>query len=110
MFTNLNLSKIDFMKFKIFTFLVLLSTFSWAQAPKITSFSPTSAEVGDTVSITGSNFDTTAANNIVYFGATKTNVLTASFGTLTVTVPVGASTAPISVTNQCDLTAYSGTH
>ena len=93
MFTNLNLSKIDFMKFKIFTFLVLLSTFSWAQAPKITSFSPTSAEVGDTVTITGSNFDATAANNIVYFGGVEGIVEASSSSQLIVTVPKHTSHA-----------------
>jgi hypothetical protein len=77
-------------------------------APIINTFSPNTGFIGSTVTITGANFDaTTPANNKVFFGATQATVLTASFGQLTVTVPVGATTAPISVTNQCNLTAYS---
>ncbi|MFZ4057643.1 MAG: beta strand repeat-containing protein [Ferruginibacter sp.] len=68
-----------------------------AQAPTITSFSPTSAAVGATVTITGTNFSATAANNIVYFGAVKATVTAATATTLTVTVPVGASYKPITV-------------
>ena len=80
---------------------------SQCNAPVINSFSPNTGFIGSTVTITGAYFETTPANNVVYFGATKATVLTASFGTLTVTVPVGASTAPISVTNACSKTAYS---
>lgn len=76
-------------------------------APIINNFSPNTGFIGSTVTITGANFDANPANNKVYFGATKATVLTASFGVLTVTVPVGASTAPISVTNSCNKTAYS---
>ncbi|PIQ47788.1 MAG: hypothetical protein COW03_13460, partial [Cytophagales bacterium CG12_big_fil_rev_8_21_14_0_65_40_12] len=60
------------------------------------------------VTIFGANFDSNnIQNNVVYFGSTKAEVISATFGTLEVIVPVGASTAPISVTNQCDRTAYS---
>ena len=76
-------------------------------APVINSFSPNTGFIGSTVTITGAYFETTPANNVVYFGATKATVVSSSFGTLTVIVPVGASTAPISVTNACNKTAYS---
>src|SRR5688572_15893527 len=76
--------------------------------PVINSFSPNTGFIGSKVTIVGANFDaTTISNNIVYFGATRATVTAATFGTLEVTVPVGASTAPISVTNHCKLTAYS---
>jgi hypothetical protein len=67
--------------------------------PTITSFSPASGAVGSSVTITGSNFNTTAANNVVYFGATKAIVTAASATSLTVTVPVGATYQNISVTD-----------
>lgn len=89
-----------------------LSQHSKAQAcndvPVINSFEPNTGFIGSVVTIFGANFDSnTITNNTVYFGATKAQVLSATFGTLKVVVPVGASTAPISVTNQCELTAYS---
>ena len=69
-----------------------------AQVTKITSFTPTSGNVGTTVTITGTNFDTTPANNTVYFGATKATVTAATTTQLTVTVPSGATFGPITVT------------
>src|SRR5215469_5103215 len=75
----------------------LMNHFCYAQ-PSITSFAPTSGAIGTTVSISGSNFSSTPANNIVYFGAVKANVTIASAGSLTVTVPYGATYEPISVT------------
>jgi gliding motility-associated-like protein len=72
---------------------------TFAQAPTITSFSPASGPVGTSVTITGTNFNTTAANNIVFFGATAATVTAASTTSLTVTVPVGATYQLISVLN-----------
>ena len=59
--------------------------------PTITSFTPTSAKPGDAVTITGTNFNTTTTNNIVFFGATKATVTAATTTSLTVTVPTGAT-------------------
>lgn len=79
-----------------------------AQAPIITTFSPTSGPIGTSVIITGSGFDVTPANNVVFFGATKANILVASPNSLTVKVPSGATYQNISVTNLINnLTAYS---
>ena len=77
-----------------------------AQVPTITSFSPTSGSVGTTVTITGTNFSTIASNNIVYFGAVRASVNTATSTSLSVTVPAGATYQPISVTTN-NLTAFS---
>jgi gliding motility-associated-like protein len=74
--------------------------------PTITSFTPASGPIGTTVTITGTNFDTTPANNIVYFGATRAVVTAATATQLTVTVPVGATYQPISVSVN-NLIAYS---
>jgi hypothetical protein len=64
----------------------------------ITSFSPISGPIGTIVTINGSNFNTTPANNIVYFGSVKAQVITAATGQLTVAVPVGTTYEPITVT------------
>ena len=71
----------------------------FAQAPVISSFSPANGTVGTVVTINGSNFNTAPSANIVFFGATKANVISAAAGKLTVSVPVGATYQPISVLN-----------
>lgn len=68
-----------------------------AQKPTITIFSPTSGPIATTVTITGTNFSSTPANNIVYFGATRATVTAATPTQLTVTVPVGATYQPVTV-------------
>ena len=74
-------------------FTVVLS----ANAPKITSFTPTSGLAGTNVVISGSNFSTTAANNTVKFNGTTATVNSATATELQVTVPVGATTGKITV-------------
>ncbi|MDA1120031.1 MAG: FG-GAP-like repeat-containing protein [Bacteroidetes bacterium] len=65
--------------------------------PSITSVTPASGPIGTEVTISGSNFDETPANNIVWFGATKANVKSATATSLIVTVPMGATYNAISV-------------
>jgi fibronectin type 3 domain-containing protein len=75
--------------------------------PTITSFTPTFGLVGTTVTITGTGFDPTPANDVVYFGAVKAAVVSASSTSLAVTVPIGSTYVPISVTEiTTGLTAY----
>ena len=71
-----------------------------AQQPVITSFTPASGPAGAVVTISGSNFNTTAANNIVYFGAVKATVTAGSSTSLTVVIPAGVTHAPVSVFNR----------
>ncbi len=80
-----------------------------AQTPTVSAISPLSGPVGTTVTVTGTQFNLTTAQNIVFFGATKATVTAATATSLTVTtVPVGATYHPISVTNlSTNLTAYS---
>lgn len=84
--------------------LLLVSNVLFAQ-PVITSFTPISGPVGSTVTISGTNFSSVAANNTVRFGATKAAVTAATSTTLTVTVPTGATFEPVTVTAN-GLTAY----
>jgi hypothetical protein len=76
--------------------------------PVITTFSPTSGPVGTVVTITGSGFDATISNNIVFFGAVMGTVSFSSATSLTVSVPASADFQYISVTNiAVNLTGYS---
>ncbi|MEP1791379.1 FG-GAP-like repeat-containing protein, partial [Reichenbachiella sp.] len=76
--------------------------------PTISSFSPANGPIGTEVTITGTNFDATPANNIVFFGAAKAAVTAATSTSLTVTVPAGATYEPITVLVD-GLIAYSQT-
>ena len=74
------------------------TNFTFVPPPVITSFSPTSAGFGATVTITGTGFDTTPGNNIVKFNgiqATITGTPTAT--SISVLVPAGAVTGSITV-------------
>ncbi|HUM46693.1 MAG TPA: gliding motility-associated C-terminal domain-containing protein, partial [Chitinophagales bacterium] len=75
--------------------------FTILASPTITSLSNSSGIIGSTVTITGTNFSTTPANNIVKFNGTTATVSAASASSLTVTVPAGALSGPITVTLGC---------
>ena len=64
----------------------------------ITSFTPTSGPAGTTVTITGTNFSSTIADNVVLFNGKEAQIISATSTTLVVTVPAGATTGRISVT------------
>lgn len=81
------------------------STSNWVAShagftPTITSISSNSGVVGTSVTITGTNFNQVAANNLVYFGSMKAGTPTsASTTSLTVTIPTGATLGNITVLN-----------
>jgi len=76
--------------------------------PVISSFTPQYGVIGSTVTITGTGFNPISDKNIVFFGATKAVVTSASTTALTVTVPVGASNQLITITDiSTGLIAYS---
>lgn len=79
-----------------FAFILLKAS---AQAPVISSFSPANGQVGSIVTITGNGFNSTDANNIVFFGAVKGVVTDASTTQVKVMIPAGASCQPLSVLN-----------
>ena len=98
----------DLFKLTTSVIFLFLTTNLNAQAPKITSFTPTSGAVGATVTITGTSFNTTPANNIVFFGATRATVTAATATGLIVTVPTGATFGAITVLKTgTSLAAYS---
>jgi hypothetical protein len=69
-----------------------------AQPPAINSVTPASGAVNSTITITGNNFSAIPAANVVWFGSSRVPVTAASTGSLTVTVPTGISSQPITVT------------
>lgn len=69
------------------------------QAPVITLLNPTSGNIGDTVTITGSNFSTVQATSTVSFSPGVLATASAwSNSSITVTVPNGAATGNVVVT------------
>jgi uncharacterized protein YjdB len=76
--------------------------------PTITSVSPMTAIPGATVTITGTNFNSTPSNNVVYFGATGATVTAASTTSLAVVMPVSGTYAFVTADNlTCGRTASS---
>lgn len=63
----------------------------------ITAINPTSGKAGDVVTITGTNFGTTISDNLVKFNGTVATVKTATATVLTIEVPSGATTGPVSL-------------
>lgn len=86
------------MRLAIVFVLTMICQDLFSQVPVITSFSPASGPIGTTVIISGANFSTNNTSNIVYFGAVKASVSSASSTSLSITVPAGASFQPITVT------------
>jgi hypothetical protein len=78
-----------------------------APFPVITSFTPSSQNVGENVTISGSNFNSTLTNNIVYFGGVKATIVSGNTTSLVVSVPVGALHAPITLVSS-GYVAHSG--
>lgn len=66
--------------------------------PSIASVNPSSGVVGMLVTITGTNFDPIAANNIVKFNNMPAVVFSSTSTTIKAVVPVGATTGPVTVT------------
>lgn len=66
---------------------------------QITGFSPTFGTVGSTVTIYGENFGHTMPGNYVWFNETAATVTAASANQITVTVPAGATTGRIAISN-----------
>ncbi|MEQ1588485.1 MAG: FG-GAP-like repeat-containing protein, partial [Cyclobacteriaceae bacterium] len=79
---------------------VVLNQRTILPSPSISSISLTSGNPGTSVTISGNNFDPSAANNAVYFGGVAGTITSASATSLTVTVPPGAQYGQITVINK----------
>ncbi|HZJ63350.1 MAG TPA: IPT/TIG domain-containing protein [Kofleriaceae bacterium] len=66
---------------------------------RVVDFTPPSGTIGSTVAVFGSGFSASASENTVAFNGTAVTVTSATETALTVTVPVGATTGKITVTN-----------
>ncbi|MCC3158839.1 FG-GAP-like repeat-containing protein [Hymenobacter sp. 15J16-1T3B] len=78
------------------------ATAGWAR-PILSTLAPASGPVGTAVTITGTGFGATAAQNAVYFDAVRATVTSASATQLRVTVPAGAAAAAaVTVINTAD--------
>src|SRR5688572_24666877 len=85
---------------KIYALMFMLMAFNtMGQSPVVTSFSPASGPVGTLVTISGQFFDPAPGNNVVFFGATRAFVNTASATQLQVVVPSGGTHHNLTVTN-----------
>ena len=67
--------------------------------PAIESVTPASAVPGSSVTVTGQNFSADGGKNVVLFGSARGEVTAATATSLTVTVPVGATHGPVTVTH-----------
>lgn len=70
-----------------------------AAAPVVSAFNPVAGPVGTTVTISGSNFNATPANNLVSFGAVNARVISSSANQIICQVPPGSSMEPVTVYN-----------
>jgi len=78
---------------------ILQITRSTTTVLSIVNVAPDAAAVGATVIIEGTGFSATASNNQVLFNGVAATVMGATTTQLTVAVPSGATTGPISVTS-----------
>mgnify|MGYP002276805289 CR=1 FL=1 len=81
---------------------VLLSAIAmqlFAQKPDIQTINKITGTVGQVITISGNGFAGTTSQNVVFFGAAKAKVLSATNSTLEVEVPAGATFDQVSVTN-----------
>ena len=84
----------------IFILLAIVNRNLAATAPVITAISQNNGlPLTTNLIINGTNFNDTASRNVVYFGATKANVIAAASTQLTVIVPTSSLYSYISVTN-----------
>jgi len=68
--------------------------------PTITSITPLSGVAGATVTITGTDFGATAADNTVKFNGTPANITSATTSSLVVVAPASGATGPVTVTTK----------
>lgn len=85
-------------KIPLLTALILFVQLCFAQVPTISGFTPLSAYVNDTVTISGTNFSSIAANNTVRIGRIRATIVSATTTQIKAIVPYGAVNERIFVT------------
>jgi len=73
-------------------------TFTVLPTPSITSLSPTSGQVAQSVTVTGTNFGSTQGTSTVTFNGTKGTPTSWAAAKIVVPVPTGATSGPVVVT------------
>jgi IPT/TIG domain len=61
------------------------------------TFNPISGSIGTTITITGTNFDSTPTNNVVTFNGILATVISSSPTQIVTTVPTGSTNGPIMI-------------
>jgi len=79
--------------------------FVFGLPPVITSCTPAYGPVGSRVTINGHHFSAGAQNNVVYFGAVKASIVSATADAIVAIVPTGTTPEPLTVTTN-GRTAY----
>ena len=88
------------------TLLLLLATCNKKNPPPVTpvptisSITPLSGSAGAAVTITGTDFGATTADNTVKFNGAAASITSATTSTLVVAAPAGGSTGPVTVTTK----------
>ncbi len=80
-----------------FTTTTSLTVTTSTGAPTINAFSPTTGPVGTTVTINGTGFSTTLNQNTVKFNGTFATITSSTATQIVTSVPIGATSGPISV-------------
>ena len=83
-----------------FVHLLLFSEVVFAQEISIANISQTKGFYETSIEISGSGFNTSAANNEIWFGASKGTVVSSTANLLIATVPAGATTSAITILNK----------
>jgi hypothetical protein len=86
----------NFLK-KFLLLLMFLNTSRLAAQPTIFNFSPQKGDVGTSITINGSNFNSEPSQNVVFFGASKAEITSATSTKLIVKVPWGATYSKITL-------------
>ncbi len=75
------------------------TAFTVTVPPAISGFTPSSGPVGTSVTIAGTGFSATPAENSVTFNGTAATITSSTPTSIDVTVPTGATTGPVAVTS-----------
>ena len=96
-------------KWIVLTIIISVLRLKGYTQPNITNVSSNYTGVVNTnITISGIGFNTTMANNVVYFGPVKATLTSAAAGALGVTVPAGTTYGPVTVTDiTTNLTGFS---